>query len=152
VKLALVVVAALAVAPAAAACTPKTSLAQLESEVMCIVCKTTLDQSNSAFADRERAFIRRRASSPVCASKAQIKRELVAQFGPQILAAPPKRGFDLLAWLLPIAGILAAAVAIGALAWRWSRGRDAAPVVAGGGALDPELERRLDEELARFEG
>ena len=38
-------------------------------------------------------------------------------------------------------------------AWRWSRRRDAeAPAVAGGDAIDPELERRLDDELARFDG
>jgi hypothetical protein len=29
----------------------------------------------------------------------------VAQFGPAILAAPPRKGFDLIAWWLPIAGL-----------------------------------------------
>jgi hypothetical protein len=43
------------------------------------------------------------------------------------------------------------------LAWRWSRGREE-PVLLGarpslnGRPLDPELERKLDEELARFDG
>ena len=37
----------------------------------------------------------------------QIKAELVAQFGPAVVAEPPKSGFDLLAWLVPL-GILAA--------------------------------------------
>jgi hypothetical protein len=37
--------------------------------------------------------------------------------------------------------------------WRWSRRRDdGAPAVTGTGQLDPELERRLDDELARFDG
>jgi len=43
-------------------------------------------------------------------------------------------------------------VVVGGLAWRWSRGRDDEPPPPDGlEPLDPELERRLDAELARFE-
>jgi hypothetical protein len=59
------------------------------------------------------------------------------------------------AWLLPLAGIAAGAVAVAVLAWRWSRTKDDGPGAGGGEAvdpaLDPVLERRLDDELARFE-
>ena len=51
---------------------------------------------------------------------------------------------------LPLGGILVAAGALAVGAWQWSRTR--AP--AGGVepvSLDPELERRLDDELARFD-
>ena len=68
-----------------------------------------------------------------------------------MLAAPPDSGFNLLAWWLPIAGILAGGVALGLLAWRWSRGRRGPPDEPPGAPLEPELERRLDEELARFD-
>jgi hypothetical protein len=44
--------------------------------------------------------------------------------------------------------LFAAAVLVGFGAWRWSSARDPAPVVA---PLDPALERRLDDELTRFE-
>ena len=82
----------------------------------------------------------------------QIKDKLVAQFGPAVLASPPKKGFDLLVWVLPLAGVAAGAAVLGLLAWRWSRRRGGAePVDAAAGPLDPELERLLDEELARFE-
>ena len=37
------------------------------------------------------------------------------------------------------------------LVWRWSRRRESVVVAAGGAPLDPELERRLDDELARFD-
>jgi len=74
---------------------------------------------------------------------------MVANFGPGVLSTPSKHGFDLLAWLLPLAGIVAGAVVLGGAAWRWSRVR--APAPAAGPPLDPELERRVDEELARFE-
>ena len=52
-------------------------------------------------------------------------------------------------FLLIVIGL--GALALGALSWRWSRGRGAVPAPSGG-ALDPELERRVDEELARFDG
>jgi cytochrome c-type biogenesis protein CcmH len=86
-------------------------------------------------------------------TKSEIKAKLVAQFGEQVLAAPPKKGFNLLAWLLPVVGIVVAAAVLGVLAWRWSRKRREPAGLPGGSAarLDPELERRLDDELARFD-
>jgi cytochrome c-type biogenesis protein CcmH len=136
-------VAVLALSAPVAAAAP--SPADLEAELVCPTCKTTLDQSDAPVARRMKAYIRERIAAG--ASADQIKAELVDQFGRAVLAEPPKHGLDLLAWLLPIAGVAVAAVAVGALAWRWSRRR--AP--AAEQPLDPELERRLDDELARFE-
>ena len=149
----------LVVALLAAACgggddeTP--TLAELEKKFICPTCQTTLELSNAPIADRMRAFIRERIAAGD--SESEISAALVAQFGEGVLAAPPKEGFNLLAWVLPLAG---GAVAIGALAValrRWSRtraesGAAAAPSANGRPPLDPELERRLDEELARFDG
>ena len=150
-RLLVVAVVSLALAgPAAAACP---TLADLEGEVMCPQCKTTLDQSDAPVARDIKRFIRERADA--CVPEGQIKDELVAQFGPAVLAAPPRKGFHWLAWLLPLAGLLAGAVVVSMLVWRWSRRRPVAdPVGASNGRppLDPELERRLDRELARFDG
>jgi cytochrome c-type biogenesis protein CcmH len=149
-----VAIVALALAPSALACTTHPSLAQLEGQVMCPVCGTTLDQSESPAAQQ----IKRAISARIRAgqSDCQIKDALVSNYGPSILAAPEKSGFGLLAWWLPIGGIVLAAVAIGVAAWRWTRRRepDAVfdPSQNGHAALDPALERRLDEELARFDG
>ena len=145
-----VALVALAAAPlASAACTkPRASLTSLEGQVMCPTCHTTLDQSESPVATRIRAFIRTRIAA--CATESQIKQELVDQFGPTILAAPPRKGFDLLAWWLPIAGLVLGAGAIGFGVWRWSR-RDAPPPAAREPGLDPELERRVDEALAAYD-
>lgn len=131
------------------------TLAELEKKFICPTCQTTLELSNAPIADRMRAFIRERIAAGD--SESEISAALVAQFGEGVLAAPPKEGFNLLAWVLPLAG---GAVAIGALAValrRWSRtraesGATAAPSANGRPPLDPELERRLDEELARFDG
>ncbi len=130
------------------------TLASLEKKFICPTCKTTLELSNAPVADRMRAFIRERIAAGD--SEGEIEAALVDQFGEGVLAAPPKEGFNLLAWVLPLAG---AALAVGLLAVglrRWSRTRPGgrAPESAsvnGRPPLDPELERRVDEELARFD-
>ena len=123
--------------------------ADLEAELVCPTCHTTLDQSDAPIARRMKQIIRQRIREG--ATEQQIKNELVAQFGEGVLAEPPKRGFDLLAWLLPLAGLVVGAAAVGALAWTWSkRRRDEPPGPEE--PIDPALERRLDDELARFEG
>jgi cytochrome c-type biogenesis protein CcmH len=115
------------------------------------VCEATLDTSDAPIARRMKAFIRARIAAGD--TKSEIKGKLVDQFGPTVLAVPPREGFDWVAWLLPLAGITAGAVTVGTLAWRWSRTKDEGPPGPGGGgeALDPALERRVDDELARFE-
>jgi cytochrome c-type biogenesis protein CcmH len=150
-RLLLAVVVALALAAPALAGPP--TLSDLEDEIVCPTCKVTLDQSDAPVADRMRAFIRARIAAGD--SKQEIKDELVAQFGPRVLAVPERRGFDLVAWLLPVGGALLAAAIVGAVAWRWSRAQAPVdpPASANGRAgLAPELERRVDEELARFDG
>jgi cytochrome c-type biogenesis protein CcmH len=142
-----VVVAALALAAAAAASERHPSLAELESRIMCPICHTTLDQSDSPIARRMKAFIAQRIAAGDTTS--QIEDKLVAQFGPEVLATPPKHGFNLLVWVLPLVGIVVAAIVLGVLAVRWTRSRE--PPAAVAGPIDPELERRLDEELARFD-
>src|SRR5204863_4808071 len=113
---------ALALAAPAAASDRHPSQAKLEGEVMCPVCHTTLDQSSSSVAQHMKAFIARRIRAGD--TESEIKSKLVASFGPAVLAEPPKHGFALLAWLLPIGGILVGGVALGLAAWRWSRARE----------------------------
>jgi cytochrome c-type biogenesis protein CcmH len=146
----LVAVLALALAGPAAASELKPTPAELESELVCPVCETTLDTSDAPAARRIKAYIRARIAAGD--TKSEIKAKLVDQFGPTVLAVPPRKGFDWLAWLLPIGGLAIGAVVVGALAWHWSRGRgDEPPPPDELEPLDPELERRLDAELARFE-
>jgi cytochrome c-type biogenesis protein CcmH len=146
-----VVVAALLLAAPAVASERHPTLAELESEVICPTCHTTLDQSNSPIAQRMKEFIKQRIAAGD--TKSEIKARLVANFGQAVLAAPPKKGFNLLAWVLPFVGIGAGAVVLAVLAWRWSRSRPRAePGAAEELPLDPELERRVDDALARFDG
>ena len=145
-RLAVLLFAVLLLAPAARASDRHPSQAELEGEVMCPVCGTTLDQSDSPAAQQIKRVIANRIAAGD--SKGEIKDRLVAEYGEAILAAPPRKGFGLLAWWLPVAGILVAAALVGIGAWRWARAREPA---AAGASLDPALERRLDDELRRFE-
>jgi cytochrome c-type biogenesis protein CcmH len=136
---------ALVVVPVARA-DNRPTLADLEGEIMCPVCDTTLDQSSSPAARQIEAVISARIAAGD--SKQEIKDLLVAQYGTKILAAPPKKGFNLLAWLLPMFLLLGGAIVLGLLAWRWSHTREPGPPAA---QLSPALERRVDEELARYD-
>ena len=144
-----VMLLSLAIVPTAVASESQPTLAEIESEVVCPTCHTTLDQSSSAVADRMRTFILGRIAAGD--TKSEIKRKLVEDFGEQVLASPPKRGFNLLAWVLPPVLVVAAGAILAVLAVRWSRRRDAtAPDDAA--APDPVLDRRIDDELARLDG
>ena len=119
---------------------------------MCPICGTALNLSGAPQADRERAFI----SHQIAAGKTkdEIKDALVAQYGTEVLAEPPKSGFDLTAWLVPIAGILLAAVAIAIALRRWRRAaRDGGrpPRDGSGSPPDPAEAERLDADLARYD-
>jgi len=147
----LAVIAALAavalVAPGAVSAAPPNA-ADLEAEIVCPVCETTLDQSNAPIAERMKTFIRTRIAAGD--SEQEIKDALVAEFGEEVLAQPPGGGFGLLAWLLPLAALVGGAIAVAFLVRTWSRRR--VTETDENAPLDPQLERLVDEELARFDG
>jgi cytochrome c-type biogenesis protein CcmH len=154
VKLLALALAALLLAAPAAASESHPTQGELESELMCPICAgETLAQSDTAPAQRIKAYIASRIADG--ATKSQIKDELVTQWGQRILAAPPRHGFNLLAWVLPLVGLVGGAGILGILAWRWTRVREPEPEpqqwALNGHPLGPEEERRLDEELARFD-
>lgn len=134
--------------PAAAAATPRTSLTDVEDEVMCLECGTALNVSSSAVADQEREFIAELVAQGK--TKQQVKDALVAEYGPRVLAEPSDEGFQLTAWLVPGLAALAALALVAFTARRWRRARSAdAP--GDDPALDPDDARRLDAELAAFD-
>jgi cytochrome c-type biogenesis protein CcmH/NrfF len=149
---ALAAAAALVLAAAALGSERHPTQGELERELVCPTCHTTLDESDAPIAREMKALIRRRIAEGK--TKSAIEQELVDEFGPSVLGVPRRHGFDLLAWLLPLGGIGVAGVALAYGAWRWSRARGASDAVSREPSvppLDPELDRRVDEELARFD-
>jgi cytochrome c-type biogenesis protein CcmH len=139
------------VAPGAAAAQdcPKTTLGEIEKEVMCPICGTPLALASEApQAQRQRAFIEQQIAD--CRSEDQIKRALVAQFGEAVLALPGDEGDDdfedVLVYLVPAVGIAAALGGIAFALVRWRRRQQSgrgAPATAGAdaGRLDADMER-----------
>ena len=130
-----------------AAAQQRANLPDIEDEVMCTICGTLLEESQSPQADRERALIRRLIAQGK--TKQEIKDALVAQYGDQVLATPGTSGFDLFAWLVPGLALILVASGIGfgvARMTRRSRRSGGEPDVP---ELDPADARRLDADLAR---
>jgi cytochrome c-type biogenesis protein CcmH/NrfF len=148
-----IAVAALALAllaPTLAHGQGRASFNDVEDEVMCTVCRTPLNlaPADAPFAQRQRAFIRRLLARG--RSKDEVKAALARQYGPQVLAMPEDDGFGLAAYLVPIlvGGTVLALVAIALPRWR-RRTDDPLPDAP---EPSPAEARRLDEDLARYEG
>lgn len=86
-------------------------------------------------------------------SAQEIIDAFVAEYGQQVLMAPPKRGFNLAAYFVPSLAIVVAAVFLVRALRRWTRIREVAVSDAGpaSSASPAELER-LRRELDRLPG
>jgi cytochrome c-type biogenesis protein CcmH len=142
-----------ATAATASAATPRATLPAVESQVMCVTCKIPLTVAQSPQADRERAFIQELIDQGQ--DEAQIKRSLVAQYGPQVLALPATHGFDLAAYLVPFAVFAFVLALLALLLPRWrARSRDKVALAAGvadATTLSPADAARLEADMARFD-
>lgn len=151
-RAALLTLLALAALPAAAAAQtcPRTSVADVEDEVMCPVCGTPLALASEApQAERERLFIQRLVDD--CRSKDEVKQALVAEFGERVLALPGDQGDDslgdVLVYAIPAVGILlaAAGIAFAVVRWRRPRADRPGPTLAGADGA------RLDDDMNRYD-
>jgi cytochrome c-type biogenesis protein CcmH len=126
---------------------PKATLPDIEDEVMCVECHTALNVSTAPVANQERQFIREKIAQGL--TKKQIKAALVDAYGPDVLAEPEAKGFDLSAWIVPGVLVAVAALGVALMARRWRRTTPAE--TADDPDLDPDDARRLDQELATFD-
>jgi cytochrome c-type biogenesis protein CcmH len=112
----------------------------IDRSLMCPVCPAeTIDQAQVELARQMRGVVREMLAQG--AGRDEILDFFAERYGPGVLAAPPKSGVNLLAWILPVAGIVAAL--LGALAILRS-------MTAGGGgkqATEPPLEDSLEPYL-----
>ena len=96
--------------PAAAQTPPQFSEAEAQSidqMLMCPVCPAeTIDQAQVEISFQMRAVVRQLLTEG--RSRDEVLAFFVERYGPDILAAPPKSGVNLVAWILPAVGVLAA--------------------------------------------
>ena len=143
----------LIVSPAAAQAPYSEKEAQaIDRMLMCPVCPAeTIDQAQVEISFQMRALVREMLAEG--RSRQEILDFFVERYGPDILAAPPKSGANLLAWVLPITGVAAGLVGayfvIRSMAAR-NRGRGTpahGPVAGHDPHLEPYLEM-VDRRLA----
>jgi cytochrome c-type biogenesis protein CcmH len=132
--------------PAAAQACNGWSEPDMETQLMCPTCHQVLAYSQSSIASNIRSHLHTWCSAGWTSGR--VKDRLIAQFGNEILASPPKSGFDLLAWVIPgaaLAGGVAVASAL-ALHWRGRRGPPPPPP-----SIDAAIAARIDADLAGLE-
>jgi cytochrome c-type biogenesis protein CcmH len=129
----------------------RTSLPVIERQVMCVTCKIPLEVAESPQANREREFIQGLIDEGQ--DEAQIKRSLVAQYGPTVLALPSAQGFDLTVYLVPLTVFLALLATLAVLLPRWRRHARAqsTPASTAAATLNSSDAARLESDLARFD-
>ena len=153
-RLLVVLAAAIALAlPSQAAATgvkPRVSLPAIERQAMCVTCKVALNESQSPQANLEREYIRSLINQGE--TEAEIKRALVAQYGPTVLGMPGAHGFDLAVYLVPLAVVLGLLATLLLLIPSWRRrARAQGAATSSAAALDPGDIARLESDLARFD-
>ena len=119
------------------------------NELMCL-CGTcnnlTLGTCSCGFADEQRAEMQRLFDEG--RSDAEVLAWFVTEWGEQIRSKPTTRGFNLLAWVLPFAGLLGGSLLLLVILRRW-KGAPAAPAPPAAPAMTPEERARYEERVER---
>ena len=120
---------------------------QIAAQLRCVVCQNlSVADSPSEMANQMRTIVRERLEAGE--TPEQVVTYFVDKYGEWILLSPRPRGFNLLVWVLPFAGIAVGLVAVLLLARRWSRRVAAAPAAD---AIDPATRERIRREIAELE-
>ena len=112
----------------------------IDQQIMCPVCPAeTIDQAQVPIAKQMRLIVREQLANG--ATEAEILSFFADRYGQAIIGAPPKSGYNLIAWALPVvalAGALVASIFV-------LRSMTSKPVVS---ATSPESE--IDSHLQPF--
>ncbi|MGI8912181.1 MAG: cytochrome c-type biogenesis protein [Chloroflexota bacterium] len=134
----------LAFSTAAPAATPEARAHLIGERLACPICEgLSVADSPSALAQQMRGVITDQIAAGQ--SEAQIEQYFVARYGPAILLTPPKQGFTLLAWWVPVLFIVVTAAGVIAAAYRWSRHPASCEALPD---LSPNEERQYAARLA----
>jgi len=97
--------------------TPAQRASAIDADIRCPSCEDlSVADSSAPTAVTVRATVRQLVDAGQ--SDQQIQQYLVARYGSSIVLDPPARGWSLLVWVLPLAGVGVAVVAVGTVLYR----------------------------------
>jgi cytochrome c-type biogenesis protein CcmH len=119
---------------------------EVAAQLRCVVCQNlSVADSPSEMASQMRGIIRERLAAGE--NPAEVQRYFVERYGEWILLSPPRHGFNLLVWLLPLGAVLAGLAAAALLIRRWTRRARTAPTMPA--KVDAAMSERIRRELER---
>jgi cytochrome c-type biogenesis protein CcmH len=125
------------------------------AQLKCPVCQNeSVADSSASISEQMRLVIRKQLQSGK--SEQQVLAYFAAHYGNQILLTPPQQGFNLLAWLMPVAMLLLGLGLVSFVAYDWRkqarlRTAETSPQQIEDSLEDAELEQyraQLEQELA----
>ena len=125
---------------------PEERAQSIDKSLICPVCPgETIDQAQVELSRQMRATVREKLAEGQ--SKGEILQFFVDRYGEDVLAAPPKSGFNLVAWVVPPAAVTGAGVLLLLVVRNMRRNGE---VQQGKEALEEGLEpylARVDREI-----
>jgi cytochrome c-type biogenesis protein CcmH len=117
---------------------------EVAAQLRCVVCQNlSVADSPSEMASQMRAIIRDRLAGGE--RPAAVRQYFVDRYGEWILLSPPRRGFNLLVWLVPLGAVGVGLVTVAVLVRRWTRHRrDHRPTRVD---VDPAMRERIRREV-----
>jgi cytochrome c-type biogenesis protein CcmH len=124
----------------------------INRSLICPICPgETINQSQTELAKQMRAIVREKLAEGE--TRQDILDFFVDRYNEDVLAAPSKSGFNLVAWGIPVLGIAAAMAALVLLLRGMRRNTGGAGATVGSAEVDEGLEpylARVDLELERI--
>jgi cytochrome c-type biogenesis protein CcmH len=118
---------------------------EIASELRCVVCQNlSVADSPSDLAKEMRNLVRELVQQGK--SPKEIQDYFVSRYGEFVLLSPPKRGFNILVWVLPFLAIGVGAGVVYLVVRRWTESS-----VAGRPPVDPAYAERVRRELEERE-
>jgi len=137
------VVAALSSVSAQSKAVSEETVHEVAGRLRCVVCQNlSVADSPSEMAGQMRAIIRERLAAGE--SPDEVQRYFVQRYGEWILLLPPRRGFNLLVWLLPLVFVIAGFAVVALLVRRWTRPRSTAEPVTVDLAMSERIRREVE--------
>jgi cytochrome c-type biogenesis protein CcmH len=129
-------------------------VAELADELICQCgCTMVVGNCSCGTADQMRGVIGEKINAGM--SKEQILAYFVSQYGERILAAPPKKGFNLTAWIVPFLALGGGGAMVYVLLSAWAipsrREREEEEPDTSTSPVQDEYRERLEKELKDFD-